>query len=61
MGEHTMKSWSETQAKIALSSGEFELYAALKVAAETLGLISMAKDFGWELQGEVYGRYTYGC
>ena len=27
----------------------------MKAAVETFGLISMTKDFGWELQGEVYG------
>ena len=55
VGMHTINTWSKIQAFIALSSGESELYAALKVAAETPGLISMAKDFGWELRGEVYG------
>ena len=43
-----------TQQVIALSSGEAELYAQIKGAAQTLGLISMAADFGECLQGTVY-------
>ena len=55
LGTHAIKAWSRTQSLIALSSGESELYAALKVAAETLGTLSMAKDFEWKLAGEVWG------
>ena len=40
---------------IALSSGESELYAAFKAAAETLGLMSMLKDLHWEMDGKIYG------
>ena len=39
IGKHTIKGWSEIQALVALSSGESELYASLKAAAETLGLM----------------------
>ena len=31
------------------------MYAALKASAELLGLLSMMKDLGWEMHGEVYG------
>ena len=55
IGAHSIKSWSRTQSLIALSSGESELYASLKAAAETLGVLSMAKDFNWRLRGEVWG------
>ena len=55
LGAHTIKSWSKTQTLLALSSGESEFYAALKAAAEGLGLLSMMKDFGYLLKGEVYG------
>ena len=55
VGRHTIKGWSKTQALIALSSGESELYAALKSAAETLGVMSMLKDLNWNMTGRVYG------
>ena len=55
IGEHNIKSWSKTQALVALSSGESELYATLKAAAETLGMISLMKDLGWNVSGEVWG------
>ena len=55
MGAHTLKTWSKTQSLIALSSGESEFYAALKASAEALGMLAMLKDFGWHMQGEVYG------
>ena len=54
-GGHCIKGWSKTQALIVLSSGESEFYAALKAAAETLGMLSMMADFGWKLHGEVWG------
>ena len=44
-----MKSWSSTQGSIAMSSGEAEYYACTKVAAEALGIQSLAADLGWVL------------
>ena len=55
IGNHVVESWSKTQALIALSSGESELYAALKAAAETLGVIAMLADFGLTMAGEIWG------
>ena len=52
---HLVKGWAKTQALIAFSSAENELYAALKTSAEALGLISMAKDMGYKLTGRVWG------
>ena len=46
LGEHAIKSWSSNQFIIALSSAEAELYAFLKGASQSLGLQSMAHDFG---------------
>ena len=54
-GSHTIKSWSKIQALIALSSGESELYAALKASAEPLGTISMYMDYGIKMAGEIWG------
>lgn len=31
------------------------MYATLKASAETLGLLSMLTDLGWESHGEVWG------
>ena len=55
LGSHALKGWSKTQALIALSSGESELYAALKASAETLGLMALLKDLGYKVSGEVWG------
>lgn len=41
-----MKSWSTTQAVVAISSGEAEYYVALKGASLALGFRSMAADLG---------------
>ncbi len=46
MGSHLIKSWSTTQPIIALSSGEAELYAIVKGASQTTGLLSMLDDYG---------------
>ena len=45
-GFHVVKSWSTTQAVVALSSAEAELYSLTKGASQTLGVISLLKDFG---------------
>ena len=55
LGTHALKAWSKTQALMALSSGESELYAALKASVEALGMVALMKDFGYELKGEVWG------
>ena len=51
MNGSVVKSWSRTQRTIALSSGEAELYAAIKVAQEILGIQSLAKDLGMRISG----------
>ncbi len=53
LGKHVIKSWSSTQQVIALSSGEAELYAILKGASQTKGLMSMLLDYSYELTGTV--------
>ena len=45
--------WSRTQAVVAMSSGEAELYALTKGAANTLGMLSLVADFGQDLDGHV--------
>ena len=45
-GRHVLKTWSHTQATIALSSAEAELIAAVKGAAEGLAVRSLVQDFG---------------
>ena len=55
IGGHCVNGWSKAQTPAALSSGDTELYASLKVSAETLGLLSMLKDLGWQVHGEIWG------
>ena len=38
--------WSTTQAVVAMSSGESELYSLTKGSAQALGLLSLAADLG---------------
>ena len=45
-GGCTIKTWSTTQAVVALSSGEAELYGIVKGSAEGLGAQSLLKDLG---------------
>ena len=45
-GQHLLKSYSKTQANIALSSAEAELYSFVSAASEAIGLKSMMRDFG---------------
>jgi len=52
-GRHVLKTWSSTQAVIALSTGESELYALVKGFACLLGVQSMCVDLGLSLQTQV--------
>ena len=45
-GCHMIKSWSATQAVIALSSGEAEYYAMVKGASQVIGLKNMIIESG---------------
>ena len=54
VGWHTIKTWSSTQATLALSSGESELYALTKGASQALGLLALAKDFGTQLNAKIH-------
>ena len=54
IGKHCLKAWSKTQAVIAKSSGESELYGTIRGSAEGLGLVTMAADFGSELKVRVH-------
>ena len=53
IGQHLIKCWSKAQQVVSLSSGEAELYAAVKAASETMGIASLAKDLGIELQTQI--------
>ena len=53
-GSHCFKSWSSTQATVALSSAEAELYALTKGAAQGLGLMTMLADFGTAVECTVH-------
>ena len=50
-GSHLLKSWCKTQATVALSSAEAELYGLVRASAETLGLMSLYKDLGQTVGG----------
>lgn len=54
IGGHCLKTWSSTQETVALSSGEAELIALVKVSSEIIGMMQMAKDWGCDILGEVY-------
>ena len=54
IGEHFIKAWSKTQASVTLSSAEAELVAMCKLAAEMIGLGSLAADLGREMKVKMY-------
>ena len=53
VGHRLIKSWSSTQKSIALSSGEAELIAAVKLSTELLGILQLLRDWGRTKEGEV--------
>ena len=54
LGCHAAKAWSITQATIALSSGEAELYALVKGAGQALGMVALMEDLGYSLDARVH-------
>ena len=44
LGGHTLETWATTQAVVAMSSAEAELYALTKGASASLGMIAMCAD-----------------
>ena len=53
-----LKAWSRTQPLIVLSSGESELAAVTKAAAEALGIQSVLSDFGVSVKIEIHSVAT---
>ena len=48
-GGAVIKCWSKQQKVVALSSGEAELYGAVKLGCELMGIKSLARDFGFDV------------
>ena len=46
LGSHLIRSYLKTQATIAKSSGESELYALVRASAQELGICTLLADFG---------------
>ena len=54
IGEHLIKAWSKTQASVTLSSAEAVLVAMCKLAAEMIGIGSLAADLGRDMKITMY-------
>ena len=57
-GSHALKTWSSTQQVVSLSSGESELYALVKGAAQAKGLCAMLREYGVQVDAEVHTDAT---
>ena len=54
LGSHVIKSWSKTQAVIAKSCGEAELFGVVRGSTEGLGLITLCGDLGTTVKIRVH-------
>ena len=54
LGSHILKTWSKTQAVIAKSSGEAELFGVVRGSTEGLGVITLGADMGMTLGARVH-------
>ena len=54
LGRHLIKSWSSTQASIALSSGEAEFYGVVKASGVSLGYQALLADVGLKVPIRVW-------
>ena len=48
MGSHCIKTWSASQCAFTLSSAEAEFYAMIEAVTRAKGLISLAREMGFE-------------
>jgi len=53
IGGHCIKHWSKIQGVTAQSSGEAELYAAVRAASDAIGIKSQAEDLGMKIDIEL--------
>ena len=49
LGSHRLKSWSTTQAAIAIASGDAEYYALAKAGSQEIGFKRALKDMGIDI------------
>ena len=54
IGDHCIKAWAKTQAIVAKSSAEAEMYATLKAAVEALGMQTLLGELGRESKVRIY-------
>ena len=54
VGSHLIKCWAKTQATIAKSSAESELYGIVRASCEALGFVSLAEDMGVEMKTRLH-------
>ena len=57
-GSHYLKGWSSTQKTIALSSGEAELVAMVKISTVLLGMIQMMDEWDQSAEAQVWADST---
>ena len=53
MGLHEIKTWSRTQASVALSSAESELNALVSASSEALCIVALSKECHLNIDGQV--------
>ena len=53
LGSHEIKTWSRTQASVALSSAESELNALVRASTEALCIVSLSNECGYNFEGHV--------
>ena len=58
LGSHWIKSWSSTQKTVALSSGEAELTAMVKMSTELIGIMNMMVDWAESYGARVFADST---
>ena len=58
VGRHVIKTWSATQACVALSSGEAEFYGVVRAAGIAMGHKSLMSDIGVTIPARVWTDFS---
>ena len=61
LGVHCIKTWSASQGAYALSSAEAEFYAMIEAVTRAKGLISLARELGFDGMSNVVQLGTDSC
>ena len=54
LGKYCLKTWSPTQASVALSSAEAEFYAMIEATSQAKGVVTVMMEMGFNISAPIH-------